>query len=66
ARKLRFAAVMTTHCLAGDVSWMKHACSEVWILSGGRLRKHRPSRPDGYEELRRYAALRSRMGNVNV
>eukprot|EP00439_Symbiodinium_sp_Y106_P023393 s1821_g2.t2 len=51
ARKLRFAAVMATHCLAGDVSWMKDACSEVWILSGGRLRKHRPSRPDGYEEM---------------
>eukprot|EP00913_Durusdinium_trenchii_P002723 g2519.t1 len=65
ARKSNFATVSATHCLAADVSWLRDSCDEVWILEQRRFRRLSPQKSNEFEEIKRYAALRSRMGSVN-
>ncbi|CAE8664861.1 unnamed protein product [Polarella glacialis] len=66
ARSSGFAAVLSTHCLAGDVAWIGAACDEVWILEKGQLtRTLRTDAPGSGSALRDYAAMRCRLGSVN-
>eukprot|EP00929_Paragymnodinium_shiwhaense_P010283 TRINITY_DN11486_c0_g2_i5.p1 TRINITY_DN11486_c0_g2~~TRINITY_DN11486_c0_g2_i5.p1 ORF type:complete len:221 (-),score=47.50 TRINITY_DN11486_c0_g2_i5:7-669(-) len=67
ARSAGFAALVATHCLKGDVSWLAESVDQVVILEQGRIRRTLRPRTNSADAaaLQEYATLRSRLGTVN-